>query len=72
MKETIIINLIHPAIAELTKTYLARQYSDLTFEVRQYYSEFIHVVTYNEVSKERLLEIQIYARGVSDVLGKLT
>lgn len=72
MKETIIVNLLNPAVAELTKTYLSRQYPDLTFEVRQYYSEYIHVVINKEVTQEKLLEIQAYACGVSDVLGRLT
>ncbi len=71
MKETIIVNLLNSAVAELTKTFLSRQYPDFSFKAKQYYSEFIHMVTYDEVPPEKLLEMQAYARGVSDVLGRL-
>lgn len=71
MSEKIIVNLIDPAIAQMTKTYLSRHYPNYVFKVAKYYSEYHHVVTHHELSKEQLEEIQAYAQGVSDVLRKL-
>jgi hypothetical protein len=71
MSETIIINLTEPAIANLTRNYLARQFPEFSFRVVAYYSELQHVVTHQTMKDDQLRQMQSYAQGVSDVLGKL-
>ena len=71
MSETIIINLAESVIANMTKTYLARQYPEYSFKVVTYYSDLQHVVTYQAIEGDQLRQMQAYAQGVSDVLNKL-
>lgn len=71
MKEVIIINLLDPAIAQMTAKILNRKYAGFSFKVTKYYSEYHHVVTFQDVSQEQLSEMKGYAMGVSDMLGKL-
>jgi hypothetical protein len=71
MSETIIINLAESVIANMTKTYLTRQYPEYSFKVVTYYSDLQHVVTYQAIEGDQLRQMQAYAQGVSDVLNKL-
>ena len=71
MSETIIINLAESVIANMTKTYLTRQYPEYSFKVVTYYSDLQHVVTYQAIEVDKLRQMQAYAQGVSDVLNKL-
>jgi|GEM_PF-3428445 len=71
VKEVVIINLLDPAIAKFTAEILKRKYTGFSFRVTKYYSEYNHVVTYQEVAENKLIEMQGYAMGVSDMLGKL-
>jgi hypothetical protein len=71
VKEIIVMNLLNPVTAQITAIYLNSKYTDFSFKVTHYYSEHHHVVTFKDVTKEQLEEIQAYAQGVSDVLKKL-